>query len=117
MMTSLKTAIGALLMLALTQTAIAETMVGTVISAIGPNSVERTGPSIELAEGALVFKEDIIYTGDGAWLEIEWFDSSETAMGANSMIFVSEYLQDVSRKVTSQYQISGTGVTAATPSR
>ena len=46
----------------LTASAQAETMVGRVLSASGPNSVEREGPTVALSKGSYIFEEDIIYT-------------------------------------------------------
>lgn len=85
----------------------ADNMVGRVVKADGPNSVERDGPTVMLTQGSYIFKEDVIYTGDNATLQIEWFDSHETILGANSMIFVREMLQDELNRNTAEYRLTG----------
>jgi hypothetical protein len=85
----------------------ADTMVGRVIAAEGPNSVERDGPTALLTEGSYVFKDDVIYTGSDASLQIEWFDSHETILGSNSMIFVREILQDELYRNSEEYRLTG----------
>ena len=92
----------------------ADTMVGRVISASGPNSVERDGPTVALTKGSYIFEEDIIYTGEGASLTIEWFDSHETILGDNSMIFVREMLQSASKRAGEEYRVTGAGTSGST---
>ena len=49
----------------------------------------------------------MIYTGSDASLQIEWFDSHETILGSNSMIFVREILQDKLYRNSEEYRLTG----------
>jgi hypothetical protein len=107
-------ALGSILVLALTTLISAlpanaedEQPVGFVVSAVGKSTVERDGQPIALETGSPVYEYDVIYTGEDAYLAIRLLDESELRVGAGSMVYMKEHLNNVaSRRVAKRMHAS-----------